>query len=110
MLAEMVEHVIGIDPDRDWVTASVVDASTTRELASTRFGTTRVGYAQLLEWANQYTSTVERAWMVEGAGSYGAGAASYLSAAGELVRACIHVCVRWVFYCCGWCESRPERR
>ena len=85
MLAEMVEHVIGIDPDRDWVTASIVDASTTSELASTRFGTTRVGYAQLLEWANQYTSTVERAWVVEGAGSYGAGAASYLSAAGELV-------------------------
>ena len=24
--------------------------------------------------------------------------------------ACIHVCVRWVFYCCGWCESWPERR
>ena len=24
--------------------------------------------------------------------------------------ACIHVCVRWVLYCCGWCESRPERR
>ena len=23
--------------------------------------------------------------------------------------ACIHVCVRWVRYCCGWCESRPER-
>ncbi len=25
-------------------------------------------------------------------------------------RACIHVCVRWVRYCCGWCESRSERR
>ena len=25
-------------------------------------------------------------------------------------RACIHVCVRRVLYCCGWCESRPERR
>ena len=24
--------------------------------------------------------------------------------------ACIHVCVRRVLYCCGWCESRPERR
>ena len=24
--------------------------------------------------------------------------------------ACIHVCVRWVRYCCGWCESRPEGR
>ncbi len=26
------------------------------------------------------------------------------------VRACIHVCVRRVLYCCGWCESRSERR
>ena len=24
--------------------------------------------------------------------------------------ACIHVCVRRVLYCCGWCESWPERR
>ena len=42
MLAEMVEHVIGMDPDRDWVTASIVDASTTRELASTRLVTTGI--------------------------------------------------------------------
>ena len=30
--------------------------------------------------------------------------------AGGFDRACIHVCVRRVLYCCGWCESRPERR
>ena len=84
MLATMVDHVIGIDPDRDWVTASVVDASTTAELASARFGTTSGGYAQMLEWANQHTSA-ERAWAVEGAGSYGTGAATYLGAAGEWV-------------------------
>ena len=84
MLATMVDHVIGIDPDRDWVTASVVDASTTGELASARFGTTSGGYAQMLEWANQHTSA-ERAWVVEGAGSYGTGAATYLGAAGEWV-------------------------
>ena len=34
MLATMVEHVIGIDPDRDRVTAAVVDTSTTGEQAS----------------------------------------------------------------------------
>ena len=76
--------MIGIDPDRDWVTASVVDASTTGELASVRFGTTSGGYAQMLRWANQHTSA-ERAWAVEGAGSYGTGAATYLCAAGEWV-------------------------
>ena len=26
MLAELVDHVVGIDPDRDWVTLAVLDA------------------------------------------------------------------------------------
>ena len=34
MLATMVEHVIGIDPDRDRVTAAVVDTATTGEQAT----------------------------------------------------------------------------
>ena len=25
MLAEMVDHVVGIDPDRDWITAAVLE-------------------------------------------------------------------------------------
>ena len=56
MLATMVEHVIGIDPDRDRVTASVVDTVTTGEQATAVFATTRRGYEQLLVWANQHTS------------------------------------------------------
>ncbi len=28
MLAEMVDHVVGIDPDRDWITAAVLEAGT----------------------------------------------------------------------------------
>ena len=51
MLATMVEHVIGIDPDRDRITASVVDTATTGEQASAVFATTRSGYDQLLVWA-----------------------------------------------------------
>ena len=39
MSATMVEHTIGIDPDRDWVTASVVDTATTGKLASEAFET-----------------------------------------------------------------------
>ena len=30
MLAELVDHVIGVDPDRDWITAGIVEAKTTR--------------------------------------------------------------------------------
>ena len=85
MLDTMVEHVIGIDPDRDRVTASVVDTSTTGEQATAVFGTTRLGYDRLLKWADQHTQTADRVWSVEGSGSYGAGVTTYLAARGELV-------------------------
>ena len=85
MLAEIVEHVIGIDPDRDSVTASVVKATTGGEQASAKFETTRRGYEQLVAWAGGYTDATTRAWAVEGAGSYGAGVCSHLLAAGEQV-------------------------
>ena len=85
MLATMVENVIGIDPDRDWVTASVVDTATTGEQTSEVFETTQVGYDRLLKWADQHTQTADRAWFVEGTGSYGAGVTSFLSAQGEWV-------------------------
>ena len=26
MLAELVDHVVGVDPDRDWITLAVLDA------------------------------------------------------------------------------------
>ena len=43
MLADIVDHVIGIDPDRDQITASLVEASTGGELATEAFETTRGG-------------------------------------------------------------------
>ena len=85
VLAKTVEHVIGIDPDRDRVTASVVDTATTGEQASAVFETTRKGYEQLLEWADQHTAASDRMWSVEGAGSYGAGVTAYLTSRGEWV-------------------------
>ena len=85
MLATTVEHVIGIDPDRDRVTASVVDTATTGEQASGVFRTTRVGYDRLLQWADHHTKAGDRVWSVEGTGSYGAGVAGYLAACGEWV-------------------------
>ena len=85
MLDTMVEHIVGVDPDRDRVTASVVDVATTGEQASAVFETTRVGYDRLLEWANQHSQTAGRVWSVEGTGSYGAGVSTHLSAAGEQV-------------------------
>ncbi len=78
VLASTVEHVIGIDPDRDRVTASVVDTATTGEQASAVFETTQVGYHRLLKWADDHTQTAARVWSVEGTGSY-------LAARGEWV-------------------------
>ena len=82
---KIVDHVIGIDPERDGITASVVDATTGGEQASATFETTRSGYEQLVVWADRYTNAAARAWAVEGAGSYGAGVCSHLVDAGEQV-------------------------
>ena len=85
MLADIVDHVIGIDPDRDRITASLVEASTGGELATEAFETTRGGYERLVAWADRHTSRESRAWAVEGSGSYGSGACAHLSAAREQV-------------------------
>ena len=85
MLGAMVDHVIGIDPDRDRVTVSVVDTATTGEQASAVFTTTAAGYDRLLEWANRHTTASDRVWSVEGTGSYGSGVTGYLTSHGEVV-------------------------
>ena len=61
MLADIVDHVIGIDPDRDRITASLVEASTGGELATEAFETTRGGYERLVAWADRHTSRESRA-------------------------------------------------
>ena len=68
MLATMVEHVIGIDPDRDRVTAAVVDTATTGEQALRCSRPPGQVMTKLLKWANQHTPA-RRAWAVEGTGS-----------------------------------------
>ena len=85
MLADIVDHVIGIDPDRDRITASLVEASTGGELATAAFETTRGGYERLVAWVDRHSSRESRAWAVEGSGSYGSGACAHLGAAGEQV-------------------------
>ena len=65
MLADIVDHVIGIDPDRDQITASLVEASTGGELATEAFETTRGGYQRLVACADRHTSRESRAWAVE---------------------------------------------
>lgn len=85
MLAELVDHVIALDPDTEWVTAAVLDAKTAGTLAEGRFRTTASGYAALVEWADERSEAGERAFVIEGTGSYGAGAARALEARNEWV-------------------------
>jgi transposase len=85
MLAELVDHVIGIDPDRDWITGAIVDANTTGVIATEKFPASAAGYEEALAWADTCTSAGERAWVVEGTASYGRGLTAALTRAGEWV-------------------------
>lgn len=85
MLAELVDVVIGIDPDRDRITAAAVNATSHAEIAAAVFDATADGYQQVRQWADELSGPDTRAWSVEGAGSYGAGVTEALTAADEWV-------------------------
>lgn len=85
MLAELVDHVIGIDPDRDWITAAVVDARTTGVIATERFAANSDGYNEVLDWSDAHTEAGERVWAVEGTASYGRGLTAALTRSAEWV-------------------------
>ncbi len=82
MLAEMVDHVVGIDPDRDWITAAVLEAGTAGVVA---FPANAVGYRDVVAWADEYSIDTERAWAIEGTASYGRGLTAALGRCGEWV-------------------------
>lgn len=83
MLSDLVDHVIGVDPDRDRITIAVVEAKTQGELGRAEFATTPIGYAKAIAWADQHSAQDRRAWSIEGAGSYGSGLTQALEAAAE---------------------------
>ena len=85
MLTDLVDHVLGVDPDRDRITVAVVAARTQGVVASNTFPTTPRGYRAALRWAAEHTEQGRRAWAIEGAGGYGAGLAATLTAEGEHV-------------------------
>src|SRR5437879_2308494 len=85
MLADLVDQVIGVDPDRDRITLAVVDANTQGELARAEFPTTVAGYSSAIGWADEFSESGRRVWSVEGAGSYGAGLCIALGAEAEWV-------------------------
>jgi transposase len=84
-LHELVSYVVGVDTHKDTHTAAVVRAVTGGEEASETVPANRDGYESLVELADSYTDATQRAWAIEGTGSYGAGLAEFLSARGEWV-------------------------
>ena len=85
ILAELVDHVIGIDPDKETFSAAIVDSLTRGDLGGERFTTRAAGYDSVIEWADTHTDPERRVWAVEGSGTYGKGLARALSQAGEWV-------------------------
>ncbi|GAA4898504.1 IS110 family transposase [Actinomycetospora straminea] len=83
MLAELVEHVIGVDTHTETHTAAVVVASTGAVVETVTVPADPRGYQGVLELAERHGGL--RAFAIEGAGGYGAGLARHLTAAGEVV-------------------------
>jgi transposase len=85
VLAELVSHVIGVDTHKDTHTGAVVCARTGGVEATETVPAAQRGYESLLEFADAHSAAGERAWAIEGTGSYGAGLTAFLQARGEWV-------------------------
>ena len=85
MLTELVHHVVGVDPDRDWITLAVLDACSAGVVAEGRFPATRDGYDEAITFVDGHSVDSERAWVIEGSAGYGRGLAVALSRRGEWV-------------------------
>src|SRR5262245_10229413 len=85
MLRGLVAHVIGVDTARDTHAAVVVCAATGAREAVIEVAADGDGYDEVLAWADTHSEVAERAWAIEGTGSYGRGLTRALQAAGEWV-------------------------
>ena len=85
MLAEMTACVIGVDPDKARIQVAAIDSVTNGERATESFPNTPDGHDAAMAWADGFCDAGERAWAVEGSGSYGARLTRSLQACGEWV-------------------------
>lgn len=85
MLEDLVERVIGVDTHKHTHTAVIVEARSRVKVDEIVVAATGAGYDELIEWADTHCAVTDRAWAIEGTGSYGAGLVSALDANAELV-------------------------
>jgi len=83
MLADQVDHVIGIDTHRDAHSVAVCSPSG-GVVAETRVAADAFGYKRLLRFAARQAPR-RRVWAIEGTGSFGAGLTAFLLEHGEWV-------------------------
>lgn len=83
MLADAVDHIVGIDTHRDHHTAAVCDP-TGAARAHTQIATDAFGFRRLLAFVDEHAPG-RRVWAIEGTGSFGAGLTTYLLEHGEWV-------------------------
>ena len=77
MLAERVDHVIGVDTHRDAHTVAVVAAASAAVVATTDTAANPVAFKGLLRFARRHAGP-RRVWAIESSGSYGAGLTVFL--------------------------------
>jgi transposase len=83
MLAERVDHVIGVDTHRDSHSAAICNPSGA-VTAETTVAADALGYRRLLRFAREQ-APARRVWAIESTGSFGAGLTSFLLEQGEWV-------------------------
>jgi transposase len=86
-LADTIDGVIGVDTHRDTLAAAAV-SPIGRILAQTAVSADTAGYQAVLDFARAHVPG-RRGWAIEGAGSYGAGLARFLTARSERI---VEVC------------------
>src|SRR3954469_19651926 len=84
MLADQLDYVIGVDPQRDTHALAVVEVRTGVVVFEGAVVADSGGYAEALQLAEQH-ALGRRAFAVEGTGSFGAGLTRFLVAEGEQV-------------------------
>jgi len=84
MLADQVDHVIGVDTHRDSHSAAIVAAGTGAVLLDRTVPADAFGYKRLLRFVKLH-ATGRRVWAIESSGSFGSGLTTFLLAHGEWV-------------------------
>ena len=85
LLHRLVSVVVGVDTHKDFHAVAVLAAGTGAVLARDTVPATPAGYEAIVDLADQHSEPTDRAWAIEGTGSYGAGLTGHLGAGGEWV-------------------------